>query len=238
MPVACFCPWRPPKQGVSGAVSERDDHVSRRKGRWFESNRGSQRNRIGQKTNPVPFTFTCYAQTNLLWLTATPQRLRAAFLVRPKAFMHASNVFPIAHIFCRRNRKVSKGFNWVARSCNLCTLIRGLQNLGTPCKGTDLFFSLVRKEPKVHQRFANLWTPGTIQSSVEKNFSRVFRRHVSKPVLPAKRRRKGFESVQKGGCTADARPLFFEKEKVHCKLTVASAIQKGLLHVSLGAVGI
>ena len=24
-------------------------------------------------------------------------------------------------------------------------------------------FSLVRKEPKVHQRFANLWTPGTIQ---------------------------------------------------------------------------
>ena len=41
MPVACFCPWRPPKQGVSGAVSERDDHVSRRKGRWFESNRGS-----------------------------------------------------------------------------------------------------------------------------------------------------------------------------------------------------
>ena len=34
MPVACFCPWRPPKQGVSRAVSDRDDHVSRRKGRW------------------------------------------------------------------------------------------------------------------------------------------------------------------------------------------------------------
>ena len=29
---------------------------------------------------------------------------------------------------------------------------------------------------------------------------------------------------------------FFEKEKVHCKLTVASGIQKGLLHVSFGAV--
>ena len=42
MLVACCCPWRPPKQRVSGAVSERDDHVSRRKGRWFESNRGSQ----------------------------------------------------------------------------------------------------------------------------------------------------------------------------------------------------
>ena len=30
-------------------------------------------------------------------------------------------------------------------------------------KGTDLFFSLVRKEPKVHQRSADLWTPGTVQ---------------------------------------------------------------------------
>ena len=30
----------------------------------------------------------------------------------------------------------------------------------TSQKGTVLFFSLVRKEPKVPQRFANLWTPG------------------------------------------------------------------------------
>ena len=35
---------------------------------------------------------------------------------------------------------------------------------------TDLFFSLVRKERGVPQRFANLWTPGTIQSSVENTF--------------------------------------------------------------------
>ena len=28
--------------------------------------------------------------------------------------MHASNVFPIVYIFCRRNRKVSKGFNFVS----------------------------------------------------------------------------------------------------------------------------
>ena len=32
-----------------------------------------------------------------------------------------------------------------------------------PERETGLFFSRVRKEPKVHQRFANLWTPGTIQ---------------------------------------------------------------------------
>ena len=31
-------------------------------------------------------------------------------------------------------------------------------------------FSLVRKEPKAHQRFANLWTPGTIQSSAGNTF--------------------------------------------------------------------
>ena len=47
----------------------------------------------------------------------------------------------------------------------LGVLIRGLKNLEAPGKGTVLFFSLVRKEPKVPQRFANLWTPGTIQSS-------------------------------------------------------------------------
>ena len=33
-------------------------------------------------------------------------------------------------------------------------------------------FSLVRKEPKVHQRFANLWTPGTIQSSAGRDFAK------------------------------------------------------------------
>ena len=58
-----------------------------------------------------------------------------------------------------------------------------------------------------------------------------------KPVLPTKRRRKGFESVRKDSCSADARLRFFENEKVCCKLTAASAIQKGLLHVSFGAVG-
>ena len=45
----------------------------------------------------------------------------------------------------------------------LGVLIRGLRTLELPGKGTGLFFSRVRKEPKVHQRFANLWTPGTIQ---------------------------------------------------------------------------
>ena len=60
---------------------------------------------------------------------------------------------------------------------------------------------------------------------------------MSKPVLSAKRRRKGFESVRKDYCTANARLIFFEKELLYCKLTVASDLQKGLLHVSFCAVG-
>ena len=99
------------------------------------------------------------------------------------------------------------------------------------------YFSRVRKVPKVHQRFANLWTPGTIQSSAGSDFAEAFRRILSKPVLPAKRRRKGFESVRKGYRSADARLIFFENGLLYCKLTVASDIQKGLLHVSFGAVG-
>ena len=50
-------------------------------------------------------------------------------------------------------------------------------------------------------------------------------------------RRWGFESVRKGYHSADARLRFFEKGLLYCKLTAASSIWKGLLHVSFGAVG-
>ena len=100
-----------------------------------------------------------------------------------------------------RRRKAKKGFNWIVRICCFCALLRGLQNLeasfikGFNCCGAKLrlrcaksrfekprsflqrgrfsCFSLVRKEPKVHQRFANLWTPGTIQSSAGKDFVKL-----------------------------------------------------------------
>ena len=41
-----------------------------------------------------------------------------------------------------------------------------------------------------------------IQSSIEVDFSRVFRRHEPNPVFRTKRRRKGFESVRHSGVTA------------------------------------
>ena len=43
-------------------------------------------------------------------------------------------------------------------------LIRGLRDLEAPCKGNGfILFALCKKNQKAHQRFANLWTPGTIQ---------------------------------------------------------------------------
>ena len=90
-------------------------------------------------------------------------------------------------------RRAAKDLIGLVRSCRLGVLIRGLQNLesslwegfnfvrakpplrraesrfGKPRNSlhreTVLFFSLVRKERGVPQRFANLWTPGTIQIS-------------------------------------------------------------------------
>ena len=77
------------------------------------------------------------------------------------------------------------------RICCLCALFRGLQNLETPLKGFNccgaklrlrcadlrfaeprsflqkgrfyVLFASCKKNQKTRQRFANLWTPGTIQ---------------------------------------------------------------------------
>ena len=117
----------------------------------------------------------------------------------------------------RKGREAAKDLIGFVRSCSFGALNRGLQNLDSffwegfnfvsgkvlfgwvdsrfveprnSRKGTNLFFSLVRKERGVPQRFANLWTPGTIQSSVEEDFSRAFRRHEPNPAFRTKRRRK------------------------------------------------
>ena len=121
------------------------------------------------------------------------------------------------------------------RSCDCGALIRGLQNIGASCKGIRVVtFCVVQKVTKKHAGRS----PATHDSKLcRKRLRRNFRRHVSKPVLSAKRRRRGFESVRKGYRTADARPLFFEKEILYCKLTVSFRRWKLRLHVSFGAVG-
>ena len=59
-------------------------------------------------------------------------------------------------------------------SCGCGALIRGLKNLESSQKGDGFFlFAVCKKNQKAHQRFANLWTPGTIQSSVGSNYVKL-----------------------------------------------------------------
>ena len=78
---------------------------------------------------------------------------------------------------CRQGRDTAvrrkKDLIWFVRSRYLCALIRGLENLGSSRKGDGfILFALCKKKQKAHQRFANLWTPGTIQSSVGSEFAK------------------------------------------------------------------
>ena len=65
-------------------------------------------------------------------------------------------------------RIVSKGFNWFVQSFRLYALIRGLQNLGTPCEGERIVtFCGVQKVTKKH---AGLRPATSIQSSARNTF--------------------------------------------------------------------
>jgi len=66
----------------------------------------------------------------------------------------------------------------------------------------------------------------------------TFPAFVSIPVCGATRFFGCFEPVQKGYCSADARLMFFGKGLLYSKLTGASRIRKGKLHVIFVAVGI
>ena len=95
------------------------------------------------------------------------------------------------------------------RSCGCGVLIRGLRNLETSCE-RNVFGTF-----RVYEKYQK-YTRGLRTSGLRGRFKALpevilqkFPRHVSKSVLPAKRRRKGFESVRKGYCSADARPMFF-----------------------------
>ena len=131
-----------------------------------------------------------------------------------------------------------QGFNCFQRNRYLCEPIRGLQNLESSRKGTGLFFSLLRKEPKVAQRVATLWTPRDGSKLYRIIFFVLLPSFVPTPVCGATRFFGCFEPVRKGYCTADARPLLFENELLYSKLTEASRIRKGKLHVIFVAVRI
>ena len=99
-------------------------------------------------------------------------------------------------------------------------------------KGTVLFFSLLRKEPKVAQRVATLWTPRDGSKLYRLYFFVTFPTFVPKPVCGATRFFGGFEPVRKGYCSADARVMFFENGMLYCKLTGANVFKKGSYSLS------
>ena len=73
-----------------------------------------------------------------------------------------------------RKRQSRKGSKFVSgKVLSVCSDSRFAEPRCSLQRGRFSCFSLVRKEPKVHQRFANLWTPGTIQSSVERDFAKI-----------------------------------------------------------------
>ena len=76
-------------------------------------------------------------------------------------------------------RQSGKGFNFVcAKLLFGWADSRFAEPRSFPVRETVLFFSLVRKERGVPQRFANLWTPGTIQISARfKIFAKMTGHH-------------------------------------------------------------
>ena len=147
----------------------------------------------------------------------------------------------------------------------MCALFQGLQNLeasfikGFNCCGVKLplrcavsrfaeprsflrgrtgchFLHRAKSDQKARQRFANLWTPGTIQSSVGSDFAKFSggtcrnRFCLQNGGVKALNRCKRVTVVQ----TQDR--CFCENGRLYYKLTAASPILKGVLLVSFGAV--
>ena len=76
--------------------------------------------------------------------------------------------------FAEPRRSLKKVLIVAVRKCHCGGLNRGLRNLGSSRKGDGfILFALCKKNQKAHQRFANLWTPGTIQSSAERDFAKI-----------------------------------------------------------------
>ena len=117
-------------------------------------------------------------------------------------------------------------------------LNRGLQNLGSSRKGDGfILFALCKKNQKAHQRFANLWTPGTIQSSAGSEFAKFSGGSCRNRFCLQNAGVKALNRCERVAVLQTQDRCFFEKELLYCKLTAASAILKGLLRVSFGAVG-
>ena len=100
-------------------------------------------------------------------------------------------------------------------------------------KGTVLFFSLLRKEPKVAQRVATLWTPRDGSKLYRIVFFVIFPFFVPISVCGETHFFGCFEPVRKGYCSTDARLMFFENRMLYSKLTRRNIFKKGSCSLSL-----
>ena len=106
--------------------------------------------------------------------------------------MHAERAAPngakafLSYFLCL-TKSMGKDLILFVRSCCLGRLIRGLENLETPCEGTDWYFlRRAKSTAKTRRGLRPSGLPGTIQSSAGNSFEEAFRRHVSKPVFRKK----------------------------------------------------
>ena len=97
-----------------------------------------------------------------------------------------------------------EGFNFVSAKPRLRRAELRFAEPRSSLQGNVFWYFLRRAKStaKTRRGLRPSGLPGTIQSSAEKDFSKVFRRHEPKPFFRTKRRRKGFESVRGSGATA------------------------------------
>ncbi len=141
---------------------------------------------------------------------------------------------------CSRKGTPNKrqGFNFVpAIPPHVCTESRFAKPRKFP-KGNGFILFASTKRTKSSRRAAALSTPGERFKTLQNSFFVLLPSFVPKPACGATRFFGCFEPVRKGYCSADARLMFFGKGLLYSKLTGASRIRRGKLHVIFVAVGI
>ena len=106
--------------------------------------------------------------------------------------------------FCAKSRftkprNFSKGFNWIARSCYLCALNRGLQNLEASCEGERVVtFCIVQKVTKKHARTCKKLPVASFCASETAETGRIANGHEQGDHV-SRRRRSPATSIQIAG---------------------------------------
>ena len=177
LPVASFCASETAETGRIANGREQGDHVSRRQ----ES-----------------FKVFCPTFCTLQKVGVAAERQKNLIL-----FVRSCRLSELIRGLQNLESPFEKDLILFVRSCCSGALNRGLRNLESPCEGVRLYsFRLYEKNQKYPKGLRPSGLPGTIQSSVGEDFSKVFWRHEPNPAFRTKRRRKGFESVRRSGVTA------------------------------------